>query len=320
MVKVIGGVITLLALAYALLQLSAFLSVRNAERRYPPIGDFLYVKGYRVHYMVKGSGPPLVLLHGAGGNIRDWTFRLMDQLTDKFTVIAFDRPGHGYTDAMHDNGETLEEQADLLLAACKLLGHRKVFLMGYSFGGTVALSWTINYPRSVQGICLLGAASNNWVLNYSWVYDWAADRTTSWFFSPFVAGLVPNTWIEEDYRGVFSPQKPPHGFFAHAGVPLTVRTRSFRATARQIARLRPQILKMAEQYDQIKVPVEIIHGTHDRSVPIAIHSDILIDQIPHAVYRRLDGFGHGIHQLAVPTIVDSLERLKSNCTIHGTCL
>ncbi|MEM9212352.1 MAG: alpha/beta hydrolase, partial [Pseudomonadota bacterium] len=75
-----------------------------------------------------------------------------------------------------------------------------------------------------------------------------------------------------------------------------------------------------EQYEKITMPVEIIHGTLDRSVPIKIHSDILIDQIPHAVYRRLDKFGHGLHQLAIPTIVDSLERLKSNCTLNGTCL
>ena len=317
---VIAGGILLLGVAYAILQLCAYVSVRLAERRYPPVGKFLHVKGCRVHYIMEGSGPPLVLLHGAGGNLRDWTFRMVNQLKDKFTVIAFDRPGHGYTEPMHNDGETLDEQADLLVAASKLLGHREVFLMGYSFGGAVALAWTLNHPRTVKGLCLLGAASNNWVLNTSWVYDWAASRMTSWFFSPFLAGLVPNTWVEDDYRGVFSPQKPPQGFFEHTGVPLTVRTRSFRANSRQIARLRPQILKMTEHYDKIDIPVEIIHGTHDRSVPIAIHSDILIDQVPHAVYRRLDGFGHGIHQLAVPTIIDSLERLKSNCSVHGTCL
>ncbi|MEO0343093.1 MAG: alpha/beta hydrolase [Pseudomonadota bacterium] len=306
--------------AYAVLQACAFVAVRRAERQYPPVGKFLYVKGHRVHYVKIGQGPPLVLLHGAGGNLRDWTFRMIRHLKDDFTVIAFDRPGHGYTDEMHGEGATLEEQADLLAAALKLLGYPKALILGYSFGGAVALSWALHYPRMVTGLCLLAPATNNWVLNTSWVYDWSASRWTSWFFSPFLAGIVPNGWVLEDYRNVFAPQKPPKGFFSHVGVPLTVRTKYFRASARQVLRLREAILEMEDQYNQLTLPIELIHGTLDRSVPIKIHSDVFIDQVPHAVYRRLDGFGHGLHQLAIPTIVDSLKRLKSNCIINETCL
>jgi len=317
---IIGGITGLFGMVYLMLQFCAWNSVRRAEKRYPPIGKFLYVKGTRIHYLMEGSGPPVVLLHGAGGNIRDWSFKTIDALKKDFTVIAFDRPGHGYTECLHNEGETLEEQADILAAAMKLLGHHEAIIVGYSFGGAVALLWALNYPRMVQGLCLIGAVSNNWVLTTSWLYDWAAAKSTSWFFAPFLAGIVPNHWVEEDYRGVFAPQKPPQGFFEHVGVPLTVRTKSFRANSRQIARLRPQILKMVDEYHKLDMPIELIHGTLDRSVPIKIHSDVLIDQVPHAVYRRLEGFGHGIHQLATPTIVDSLKRLKSNCSIQGTCL
>lgn len=308
------------AMIYGMLQLCAWKSVRKAERSHPPIGKFLYVKGCRVHYVMEGSGPPLVLVHGAGGNIRDWTFQLLDALKESYTVIAFDRPGHGYTDPLHEDGETLAEQADLLAAALKLLGHREAIVLGYSFGGAVALAWALNHPSMVRALCLVAAVSNNWVLTTSYLYDWAAAKSTSWFFAPFLAGIVPNTWVSEGYDEVFSPQKTPHGYLDHVGYALTVRPKSFRANSRQIKRLRPQILRMVEQYEKITMPVEIIHGTLDRSVPIKIHSDILIDQIPHAVYRRLDKFGHGLHQLAIPTIVDSLERLKSNCTLNGTCL
>ncbi|MEM9716593.1 MAG: alpha/beta hydrolase [Pseudomonadota bacterium] len=317
---ILAMVMGLIMMAYAMLQICAYRSVRKAERLYPPIGKFIHVKGHRIHYVMEGSGPTIVLLHGAGGNLRDWTFSLVDQLKSDFTVIAFDRPGHGYTDVLDPEGETLAQQADLLAAALKLLGHPQAIILGYSFGGALALSWALNHPRMVRGLCLISAVSNNWVLTTSWLYDWAADKSTSWFFAPFLAGIVPNHWVEEEYRNVFAPQKAPSGFLDHVGVPLTVRTKNFRANSRQIKRLRPEILSMAAQYEKLDMPVEILHGTQDRSVPIKIHSDVLIDQIPHAVYRRLEGFGHGIHQLAHPTIIDSLERLESNCKLHGTCL
>ena len=65
---------------------------------FPPVGEFVSVTGGRVHYVHAGQGPDVILLHGAGGNLRDFTFSLMDHLTDRYRVTAFDRPGMGYTD------------------------------------------------------------------------------------------------------------------------------------------------------------------------------------------------------------------------------
>ena len=45
-----------------------------------------------------GEGPDVVLIHGAFGSLRDFTFDLSDRLSERYRVIAFDRPGLGYTD------------------------------------------------------------------------------------------------------------------------------------------------------------------------------------------------------------------------------
>ena len=71
------------------------------------------------------------------------------------------------------------EQANLMAAALKLLGYREAIILGYSFGGAVALSWAIHHPRMVRGLCLLAAVSNPWVLKTSWLYDWGASKLTS---------------------------------------------------------------------------------------------------------------------------------------------
>jgi hypothetical protein len=75
-----------------------------AEARYPPTGQLLTVGGRTVHAQVSGQGPDLVLIHGASGNIRDFTFDLVARLDDRYRVIAFDRPGLGWSDDAGDTG------------------------------------------------------------------------------------------------------------------------------------------------------------------------------------------------------------------------
>jgi pimeloyl-ACP methyl ester carboxylesterase len=67
---------------------------QKAERRNPPIGRFITVDGVRLHYVERGTGNPLVLLHGNGSMIRLSIQRLIDLAAQKHRVIAIDRPVH----------------------------------------------------------------------------------------------------------------------------------------------------------------------------------------------------------------------------------
>ena len=71
---------------------------REAERKHPPIGRFLDVDGVRLHYIERGQGAPLVLIHGNGTLIQDFTINgLVDRLSDHYRVIVIERPGYGYS-------------------------------------------------------------------------------------------------------------------------------------------------------------------------------------------------------------------------------
>ena len=65
--------------------------VRVIEQRYPAHGEVIDVDGVDLHYIKKGSGPPIVLLHGASSSLRDFPGDLIDDLAEDFTVFAFDR-------------------------------------------------------------------------------------------------------------------------------------------------------------------------------------------------------------------------------------
>ena len=66
----------------------------KAERENPPTGKFLEVVGGRLHYVERGAGDAVALLHGNGSMIQDFeSSGLIDQIAENNRVIVFDRPG-----------------------------------------------------------------------------------------------------------------------------------------------------------------------------------------------------------------------------------
>lgn len=133
-----------------------------AEASHPPEGQFLNVNGHRVHVVVRGSGPDLVLIHGASGSTRDMTFELARHLEDRYRLLIFDRPGLGYTDRINRTGATLVEQADLLSIAAAQLGAVKPIVAGQSYGGAVALAWAVHFPDRLSALVPISAVSSIW--------------------------------------------------------------------------------------------------------------------------------------------------------------
>src|ERR687895_1839922 len=117
LVVVILAAGTVILAALAGLAVHTALDVRRAESAFPPSGQFTHVEGVRLHYLAAGAGRPVVLLHGNPGFVQDFaldTAALLSLLAREHRVIAFDRPGHGYSDRPSAAGTTPQEQARLL--------------------------------------------------------------------------------------------------------------------------------------------------------------------------------------------------------------
>jgi alpha-beta hydrolase superfamily lysophospholipase len=97
---VVGALIAAAAI-YALYR------TRQAERDNPPLGKFVSIDGARLHYIDRGKGPPLVLLHGNGSMIQDFHLSgLIEQAAKHYRVIVFDRPGYGHSTRPRDRAST----------------------------------------------------------------------------------------------------------------------------------------------------------------------------------------------------------------------
>ena len=90
-----------IASAVAALAIAAILNrylAKKAERDNPPAGRFIEVDGVKLHYVDRGSGEPIVLLHGNGSMIQDFeSSGFIEMAAQKYRVIAFDRPGFGHS-------------------------------------------------------------------------------------------------------------------------------------------------------------------------------------------------------------------------------
>src|SRR6478735_1203675 len=137
---------TLIALAAAsgaVLGIAAWVRARarRAEREHPPPGRYAYIDGVRLHYVMRGEGTPVVLLHGNAVTQADFQASgLMDQLARRHQVVAFDRPGFGHSSRPRDRLWTPTAQAEVLHRALIGLGIRRPVVVGHSMGTMVALA------------------------------------------------------------------------------------------------------------------------------------------------------------------------------------
>ena len=157
MIWILSGLCLLLIVIA--LNLLTWHRARLAEKRYPPQGQFVTVAGLRLHYLRRGEGrgPLLVLLHGSEGFLQDFD-AIFDALSPRYDVIAFDRPGHGYSDSPSLRDCAPDRQADLIYQALQQLGIKQPLLVGHSWSGALLLSYALNYPDEVAG-----ADSSRWL-------------------------------------------------------------------------------------------------------------------------------------------------------------
>src|SRR3954447_12327225 len=128
---------------------------REAERKHPPVGRFLDVDGVRLHYIERGYGEPLVLIHGNGTLIQDFTIAgLVDRLSERYRVIVIERPGYGYSERPRRLW-TPRAHATLYQHALAQLGVEQAIVLGHSWGTMVAVALALQAPSLVRGLVLL---------------------------------------------------------------------------------------------------------------------------------------------------------------------
>lgn len=112
----------------------------------------ILVNGINFHYQSRGEGPDIVMIHGIASNLALW-LNIYPVLAEDFKVTTYDLRGHGYSD-IPPNGYTSADMAADLNAILDSLDIKQTHLVGHSFGGLVALHYTVLHPERVIKLVL----------------------------------------------------------------------------------------------------------------------------------------------------------------------
>jgi len=116
------------------------------------------VEGALLHYRDEGQGPPVLLLHGMGGSMDNFTTTFQLLTGAGFRVVAVDLLGFGYSDRPLWADLTPQGHARTIVALMDYLGIDKASLIGHSLGGAIALHLAYRYPLRVERLVLVSSA------------------------------------------------------------------------------------------------------------------------------------------------------------------
>ena len=290
---------------------------RRAEREHPPLGRFVEVDGVRLHYLERGTGVPVVLLHGNGGMIQDFlSSGLVDRAAERHRVIVFDRPGYGYSERPRARLWTPDAQADLLAAALRRIGASGAVVLGHSWAGAVAVAMADRHPDVVRALVLEGGYFYPSVRLDVVPMSMPAVPVLGDVIRHTVAPPLARLMWPLMMRKIFGPQPEP-AKFGRFPRSMAVRPSQLRASAEETAMMVPSAVGARQRYARLRLPVAIIAGDGDRMVGTEAQSGRLHRDIAQSEFRELPDTGHMVHHTATGAVLAAIERVAGTSAAAG---
>jgi pimeloyl-ACP methyl ester carboxylesterase len=309
------------ALAVVALGAAALINValaRRAERQNPPRGKFVEVDGLWLHYIEKGIGSPVVLLHGNQALADDFEISgVIGLIAKSHRVLAFDRPGFGHSERSRDKIWTASAQAALIRKALIKLGVEKPILVGHSWGTLVALALGIEHPDEASALLLLSGyyfpskrldvavASLPAVPILGDILSYTISPLVGWLAGPMLLKII------------FAPKKVAGRFKRKFPFSMALRPSQIKATAGDAALMVPATDYLQRRYRDLLMPVAIMAGRGDKIVSVEPQALRLHRLVRQSTLEVMEGTGHMIHYASPGKVASRIDELWAE-TQRGT--
>ena len=292
--SVFGYILLVVAILLLLLLAANQFVGSAAASENPRRGRMTRVRGGRIHWLDQGRGQPILLIHGLGGNLHNFTYALTAELTDGFRVITIDRPGCGWSERDGADQATLAEQARMIaeFIAAENLG--KPLVVGHSLGGAIALALALNHPDRVGGLALICPVTHE-VTTIPDAFkgiDVPYPRLVP-VIGHTLAGLLSLAMEKKIFAEVFDPEPVPGDFLTRGGGIEGRRADSYIAAAQDMAQSRASVDQIAGREGELRLPVGVLYGAEDNLLDPATQGRAFAEKAG-ASYGELDGRGHMI--------------------------
>ena len=265
------------------------------------------VDGFALNYVSAGSGRPVVLIHGNPGSHRDYTLSVFEQLSQSYHVLAFDRPGHGFSERPDSKQTTVEVQAEVIFAALRKLSIDKPVLVGHSWGGSVVLAAAVAYGSELSGMVLLAPAAYPNVSVERWSFV-AAVPLLGRFFVKTLTPFLGRNIVKESLKDAYHPDEVHHEYVEHAAEMWT-RPDQVAAWAYDERTLRRSLRSLSQQYAKIDLPAVIVTGSDDRVIDPKEHAHPLQQTIKNSILVVLPETGHQLPQTRPEAVISAVDEV-----------
>ena len=261
------------------------------EQVVPADGKFIDVADTRLHYTDRGSGPVIVLLHGLGAQLRNFSYGVADALETDFRVILVDRPGSGYSVPGGDQPGILE-QAAIVAAFVERLALDRPLLVAHSLAGAIALGVATHHPATVGGLALLAPMTQPpGSMPAGLASAIRRGRTARTAFANLLGTPLSRAAYELRWSKIFAPDAVPPDFAIRGGGALGDRPMSVNAALVELASADQDLAAITARYGSITLPVGLLYGRDDQVVDPATDGKRAVAAISGSTLELTDG-GH----------------------------
>lgn len=264
---------------------------------------------HRVHYVTKGEGEPLLLIHGLMWRAFSWRY-VVEPLSERFQVIAPDLPGAGLSEGA-DVAYTPEALAAWLGALSDALGIRGCRCIGNSMGGYLTMRAALHDPSLYGRLVNLHSPGIPEPRLYAL---WLATRIPGarFAFARFVA-RDPMRWshknvhyYDETLKSIEEVQQVAEPLRTDEGRRAFIRYLADTMSPFALRRFVTDLTMRKERGLGFPVPLQLVYASTDPMVPPRV-GDALAALVPEAEYVRLDEASHFAHVDAVDAFLAAIE-------------
>ena len=260
-----------------------------------------------IEYVLEGSGPVILMLHGAPGGYDQGLLDTEMWINEGFSLLTISRPGYLRTPLT--TGETFEEQADAIEALLVTLGISKVAILAASAGGPIALHFALRHSNRLSALILMAAVTNEYSVTQEqmdsvlariflsgsmadfgvWIYDILTRRSTSLSLKE---ALKETMIVDSEERNSYvkqvmdTPEQVDwYKRFIRTTCPMSPRMIGLNNDIKLLQQV------SFTNLEAIKCPTLVIHGTVDGDVSFS-NAEFAASSIPNAKLYRLENIGH----------------------------
>ncbi|SEM57640.1 Pimeloyl-ACP methyl ester carboxylesterase [Sphingomonas gellani] len=264
----------------------------RARREVPRDGRMMVIDGTPLHVVDRSQGPAIVMIHGLGGQLRNFNYGVADRLAERHRVILIDRPGAGYSSVMSDGRTGIVAQADLIARLIEVMELDRPLLVGHSLGAAIALALAERWPHLVRGLALIAPLTQPLTTLPRATETLAAlPRSLRLALAAMVAVPLGRLAGERTMASAFAPEPVAPDFMTRGGGMLSMQPGVLASALTDIGRAQGEMAEIAAGFPTMSLPAHILFAREDRVLEPDLHGARTAAALPNGRLEMVEG-GH----------------------------